>query len=75
MCNRNWVLDDLTINVESNPLQRRSLTRQEIFVLAWFIGNQQGRTYRDIMRDCKLTGQQAQEAIQGLIDLDLLRSR
>ena len=70
-----WTLDDLIVNSEANLEGRRGLTRQEIFVLGWLIGNTQDRKYADLMRDCKVTPEQCRAALQGLIELDLLRLR
>lgn len=68
-------LDSLAINTYSNPENRRSLTRPEAFVLGWFIHHTKGRNYRDMMRDTKLTLEQCRKAVQGLIEIDLLRQR
>ena len=73
MCNNNWSLDRLTVNVDNDPVGRRSLTRPEVFALAWLIFNKEGRNYRDMMRDCKLSLEQCETAVRGLIELDLLR--
>ena len=73
MNNNHWVLDDLTVNQNNTPEGRRSLTREEVFVLSWFVSNPKNRTYRDLMKDCKLSSEQCQTALHGLIELDLLR--
>ena len=70
-----WTLDDLSINTYSDPNNRRSLTRAEAFVLGWFIHKTKGRTYGDMMRDCKLSLDQCQAAVQGLMEIDLLHRR
>lgn len=71
----NWVLNDLTVNVDSDREGRRSLTRAEVFVLSWLIFNTKDRNYPDMMRECKLSLDQCETAVQGLIELDLLRLR
>lgn len=75
MCSERELLDSLAIDTYSNPENRRSLTRPEAFVLGWFIHHTQGRNYRDMMRDTKLSLEQCQTAVQGLIDIELLRQR
>ena len=71
--NQRTFLDQLTVNVDNDPEGRRPLTRDEAFVLGWFINHSTGRTYRDMARDCKLAAEQCQIAVFGLIELDLLR--
>lgn len=71
--NEQEFLDSLAVNSNSGPEGRRSLSRQEIFILAWLINNSTGRAYRDMMRDCKMSLQQCKTAIEELIELDLLR--
>lgn len=68
-------LDNLIVNTNSNPIGRRSFTREETFVLAWLVSNTEGRNYPNLMRECKLSLEQCRAAIQGLIELDLLRWR
>lgn len=68
-----WTLDELTVNTEVNLEGRPSLTRQEIFILGWLIGNTQDRKYSDLMRECKVTPEQCQTALEGLLELGLLR--
>ena len=70
-----WTLDDLIVNTESSMEGRRSLTRQEIFVLGWLIFYTSDRKYSDLLRECKLTPEQAHAALEGLLELDLLRTR
>ena len=70
-----WILDDLEINPNSDRSGNRSLTRQEVFVLAWLIFNQTGRTYRDMARDCKINVEQCRIAVLGLLEEDLIRLR
>ena len=70
-----WQLDDLEINPDSDRENRRSLSRQEVFVLGWLIFNKTGRTYQDMARDCKLTLAQCRTAVLGLIQEDLLQLR
>lgn len=71
----NWVLDDLIVNTEANLEVGRGLTRQEIFVLGWLIGHTQDRKDKDLMRDCKVNPEQCHAALQGLLELNLLRLR
>lgn len=68
-----WSLDDLTINAESSPENRRTLSRAEVLVLGWLVHNPTGRTYANMARDCKLTLEQCKKAVRGLMDLDILR--
>ena len=68
-----WVLDEITVNTEANLEGRRPLTRQEIFILGWLISQTRDRKYSDLMRECKVTPEQCQTALEGLIELDLLR--
>ena len=75
MKNFNGSLDDLTINPNYNRESDRAFTRQEAFVLTWLICHPEGRTYRDIMRGCKLTLEQCETALQGLIEMGLLSDR
>ena len=70
-----WTLDDLVVNTEANTEGRRSLTREEMFVLAWLVFYQSDRHYADLLQECKLTGEQCHTALEGLIELDLLRVR
>ena len=73
MCTDNFPLNGLTVNTESDPQGRRSLTRAEVFVLAWLIFNKEGRTYSNLMKDCKLSLEQCETAVRGLLELDLVR--
>ncbi|NER35621.1 MAG: hypothetical protein F6J93_16780 [Oscillatoria sp. SIO1A7] len=68
-----WSLDDLKINTYGNPRDRRPFTHYEVFVLGWLYNNTEGRTYPKMMQQCKLTLEQCETAIAGLIELDLLR--
>ena len=70
-----WNLNDLIVNTQANPQGRRSLTRQEIFVLGWLISYTTDRHYSDLLRECKLAPEQCHTAIEGLLELDLLRLR
>ncbi|NER39031.1 MAG: hypothetical protein F6J93_34600 [Oscillatoria sp. SIO1A7] len=70
-----WVLDDLTINTEANHENRRILSRHEILVLAWLIFYTENRKYRDLLRECKVTPEECHAALQGLLELDLIRVR
>ena len=66
-------LDDLKVNMYRDPRKRRPFTRHEVFVLGWLLKNTENRTYRKMMQYCKLSSEQCQTAIAGLIELDLLR--
>ena len=69
-------LDDLKINTYRDPSDRRqSFTRHEVFVLGWMYKNTEGRTYRKMMQDCRLTLEQCQRAVEGLIEINTLISR
>ena len=68
-------LDDLIINPNSNPEGRRSLTREETFVLGWFVNYSKERTYGEMARECKLSLEQCRTAVRGLLELDLLHWR
>lgn len=68
-------LDDLIINANSDREGRRSLTREETFVLGWLIRYTEGRNYREIARECKLSLEQCHAAVRGLLELDLIRFR
>ena len=70
-----WVLNDLIINTQANRENRRALTRHEIFVLGWLVFYTSDRHYSDLLRECKLTPEQCHEALQGLLELDLIRVR
>ena len=74
MTNSSWSLDDLTINTDSN-LGVRSLTREQILVLGWFIFNTKDRSYSKMARDCSLTMDQCETAVQELMDLNIIRFR
>ena len=74
MTNSSWSLDDLTINTDSN-LGVRSLTREQILVLGWFIFNLKDRSYSKMARDCSLTMDQCETALQELMDLNIIRFR
>ena len=66
-------LNDLKVNF--NYQQRegdRSLTRHEVMLLGWLISNSEGRSYRQIMEECKLSIPQIDATIEGLIDIGLL---
>ena len=71
--NQQTFLDRLTINTYSTPEGRRSMTRDEAFVLGWLIHHSTGRTYREMARECNLTLVQCEAAVQGLMEIDLLR--
>ncbi|NER32514.1 MAG: hypothetical protein F6J93_00270 [Oscillatoria sp. SIO1A7] len=66
-------LDRLTVNVDSDPTGRRSLTREETFVLGWFIHHSTNRTYSEMARECKLSLEQCRGAVLGLREIGLLR--
>ncbi|NER39971.1 MAG: hypothetical protein F6J93_39595 [Oscillatoria sp. SIO1A7] len=70
-----WVLNDLIINTEANDENRRALTLHEILVLGWLVFYTSDRHYSDLLRECKLTPEQCHEALQGLLELDLIRVR
>ena len=76
MVNSTNFLDRLTINPEyDRSVGGRAFTRAETFVLGWFIMRQSGRTYADMMRECRLSLRQCQEAVEDLMDLGVLRWR
>ena len=70
-----WSLDDLIVNTGNNPEDRRRLTREEILVFGWLARTLKGRTYSDMARDRELTIEECIKAVQGLLDLGLLRVR
>ena len=72
MTNSSWSLDDLTINTDSN-LGVRSLTREQILVLGWFIFNSKDRSYSKMARDCSLTMNQCETAVEELMQLNIIR--
>ena len=68
-------LDDLKINTYRDPRDRkRSCNRHEAFVLGWMYKNTEGRTYHKMMQDCRLTLEQCQRAVEGLIEINMLIS-
>lgn len=71
----NWDLNRLAIDTNSNTEGRRSLTSEEMFVLSWLIFYNKDRDYHQLMRDCKLSKEQCEIALQGLTDLGLLYLR
>ena len=75
MTNSSWSLDDLSINTESNIEARSSLTREEILVLGWFIFYSKDRSYSKMARDCSLTMDQCETAVEELMSLNILRFR
>ena len=70
------LLNNLEINPDSDPENHRLLTRDECFVLAWLSFNQENRTLRKLMRDCKIRSvEECEEVVQNLVDLRILQSR
>lgn len=65
-------LDQFQINLNYSPESFCSLTLQKVFLLGWLVSTKTGRTYPDIMRDCKLTIPQINEATPGLLEIELL---
>ncbi|NER38855.1 MAG: hypothetical protein F6J93_33695 [Oscillatoria sp. SIO1A7] len=69
-------LDLLNINPQyERSVGDRAFTRAEILLLGWLIMRQSGRTYDDMMQECRLSLRQCQEAVQDLMDLGVLRWR
>ncbi|NER40059.1 MAG: hypothetical protein F6J93_40045 [Oscillatoria sp. SIO1A7] len=68
-------LDDLKINTYRDPrYSRQSCNRHEAFVLGCTYKNTEGRTYHKMMQDCRLTLEQCQRAVEGLIEINMLIS-
>ena len=66
-------LDDLKVNFNYQRQEGdRSLTRNEVMLLGWLISKSEGRSYRQIMEECKLSISQIDATIEGLIDIGLL---
>ncbi|NER33787.1 MAG: hypothetical protein F6J93_06980 [Oscillatoria sp. SIO1A7] len=74
MSNSNW-LDSLILNPDSDRSVGRNLSREELFVLAWFMFNQKDRTFENMARECKLSEEQCQGALQELIRAEIIRFR
>ena len=76
MTNSSSFLDRLVINPEyERPVGDRGFTRAETFILGWLVSCRSGRTYTEMMRECRLSLRQCQEGIQGLLALGALRLR
>ena len=76
MTNGRRSLNDLVINSQyQRPSDARSFTRAETFVLGWLVNCPDGRTYSNMMEECRLSQEQCQRAIEGLLELGVLRWR
>ena len=75
MSNSSWSLNDLTINTQDNIQIPRSLTREQILVLGWFVFNQESRSYSKMARDCSLSLDQCETTVEQLMNLDIIRFR
>ena len=76
MTNGRRSLNDLVINSQyQRPSDVRSFTRAETFVLGWLVNSPDGRTYSNMMEECRLNREQCQRAIEGLLELGVLRWR
>ena len=73
--NINLPLDTLEVDPEYSPQSHRGLSRQELFVLGWFVSNPKERTYESLARECKITTQEGYEVIIDLLQLGVLRRR
>ena len=67
-------LDDLKINTYKVQSDRKqSFTGYEVFSLGWIYKNTEGQSDRK-MQNCRLTLEQCQRAVEGLIEVNMLIS-
>ncbi|NER34855.1 MAG: hypothetical protein F6J93_12670 [Oscillatoria sp. SIO1A7] len=67
-------LDGLKINTyKAQSDRKQSFTGHEVFALGWTYKNTEGRSDRK-MQDCRLTLEQCQRAVEGLIEIKMLIS-
>lgn len=73
--NINLPLDTLELDPEYNPQLHRGFSRQELFVLGWFVSQPKERTYETLAQECKITTREGYEVIMDLLQLGVLRRR
>ena len=72
MTNSRRSLDDLIINPEYRRSEGRRFTRAEALILGWLVKRPEGRTYREMMRECSLDFERCQQAIEDLLELEAI---